>query len=204
VLRGGAFNNNRQNVRAAYRNHNDPANRNNNIGFRVSCELSHIFFPLPGGWALVHPGLFAAKAAGDLQEYPPIKVCGLSEGEEMARVSPVRTGTACRAHSKKGRPLALPGPPPLFSALQPATQQTPNLRHHATDMLILPVTQPLPVVGQAQVEPQLVQGGIRRSQMALTSGATLTVGLVEALMKIEGGVHHSLRQRVAVDLGKMP
>ena len=35
VLRGGAFNNNRQNVRAAYRNNNHPNNRNNNIGFRV-------------------------------------------------------------------------------------------------------------------------------------------------------------------------
>jgi hypothetical protein len=163
VLRGGAFNNNRQNVRAAYRNNNDPANRNNNVGFRVSCELSHIFFPLPGGWAPAHPGLFATKVATDLQQYPQIKVCGLSEGEEMARVSPVRTGPACRAYSKQGWPLALPGPPPLFSALQPATQQASDLRHHATDVLILPSTQPAPVVRQAQVEPKLVQGGISRS-----------------------------------------
>ena len=36
VLRGGAFNNNRNNVRCSYRNRNDPNNRNNNIGFRVS------------------------------------------------------------------------------------------------------------------------------------------------------------------------
>jgi formylglycine-generating enzyme required for sulfatase activity len=35
VLRGGAFNNNQQNVRCAYRNNNNPNNRNNNIGFRV-------------------------------------------------------------------------------------------------------------------------------------------------------------------------
>ena len=35
MLRGGAFNNNQQNVRAAYRNNNPPDNRNNNIGFRV-------------------------------------------------------------------------------------------------------------------------------------------------------------------------
>ena len=59
VLRGGAFNNNRQDVRAAYRNNNDPANRNNNVGFRVCCELSHIFFPLPGDGRL------------------PIRVCSL-------------------------------------------------------------------------------------------------------------------------------
>jgi hypothetical protein len=36
VLRGGAFNNNHRNVRCAYRNRNNPNNRNNNIGFRVA------------------------------------------------------------------------------------------------------------------------------------------------------------------------
>jgi formylglycine-generating enzyme required for sulfatase activity len=41
VLRGGSFNNNRRNVRCAYRNNNNPDNRNNNIGFRVCA--SHIF-----------------------------------------------------------------------------------------------------------------------------------------------------------------
>ena len=35
VLRGGSFNNNPDNVRCAYRNRNDPDNRNHNIGFRV-------------------------------------------------------------------------------------------------------------------------------------------------------------------------
>jgi formylglycine-generating enzyme required for sulfatase activity len=36
VLRGGSFNNNADNARAAYRNNNNPDNRNNNIGFRVA------------------------------------------------------------------------------------------------------------------------------------------------------------------------
>jgi len=35
VLRGGSFNNNHRNVRAAYRNRNNPNNRNDNNGFRV-------------------------------------------------------------------------------------------------------------------------------------------------------------------------
>jgi hypothetical protein len=35
VVRGGSWNNNQNNARAAYRNYNDPADRNNNIGFRV-------------------------------------------------------------------------------------------------------------------------------------------------------------------------
>jgi hypothetical protein len=42
VLRGGSWNNNHDNARATYRNHNDPGNRNNNIGVRL-VRLSHIF-----------------------------------------------------------------------------------------------------------------------------------------------------------------
>jgi hypothetical protein len=34
VIRGGAWNSNARNVRAAYRNGNDPGNRNDNLGFR--------------------------------------------------------------------------------------------------------------------------------------------------------------------------
>jgi formylglycine-generating enzyme required for sulfatase activity len=41
VLRGGSWNNNTQNLRAANRNNNAPDNRNNKIGFRV-CRVSHI------------------------------------------------------------------------------------------------------------------------------------------------------------------
>jgi len=36
VLRGGGWNNNWNNVRAANRNNNNPDNRNNNIGFRCA------------------------------------------------------------------------------------------------------------------------------------------------------------------------
>jgi formylglycine-generating enzyme required for sulfatase activity len=39
VMRGGSWNDNARNVRAAYRNHNDPANRNDNVGFR--CARAH-------------------------------------------------------------------------------------------------------------------------------------------------------------------
>ena len=35
MVRGGAFFNNAENARGAYRNHNEPDNRNNNNGFRV-------------------------------------------------------------------------------------------------------------------------------------------------------------------------
>ncbi|MFN0101134.1 MAG: SUMF1/EgtB/PvdO family nonheme iron enzyme [Bryobacteraceae bacterium] len=34
MVRGGSWNNNQENVRASFRNRNEPGNRNNNIGFR--------------------------------------------------------------------------------------------------------------------------------------------------------------------------
>ena len=39
LLRGGSWNNEARNARAANRNDNDPNNRNNNIGFRVLLVL---------------------------------------------------------------------------------------------------------------------------------------------------------------------
>ncbi|MFQ5630219.1 MAG: SUMF1/EgtB/PvdO family nonheme iron enzyme [bacterium] len=33
-MRGGAYNNDADNLRCAYRNNNIPTNRNNNVGFR--------------------------------------------------------------------------------------------------------------------------------------------------------------------------
>jgi len=41
VWRGGSYNNEGSNLRCAYRNNNNPNNRNNNIGFRVVCVASH-------------------------------------------------------------------------------------------------------------------------------------------------------------------
>ena len=41
LLRGGSWNNNPRNCRSAYRNHNEPDNANNNIGFRVVCLPQH-------------------------------------------------------------------------------------------------------------------------------------------------------------------
>ncbi len=46
VVRGGAWNDTAINARAAYRNHNHPDNRNNNLGARVVVGSSHILVPL--------------------------------------------------------------------------------------------------------------------------------------------------------------
>jgi hypothetical protein len=45
VVRGGSWNNDQANARAAYRNNIHPDNRNNNVGVRLSC-LAHILAPL--------------------------------------------------------------------------------------------------------------------------------------------------------------
>lgn len=45
AVRGGSFSYGRDLARAAFRNNDNPNNRNNNIGFRVVCS-SHIFRPL--------------------------------------------------------------------------------------------------------------------------------------------------------------
>ncbi|MDG4550163.1 MAG: SUMF1/EgtB/PvdO family nonheme iron enzyme, partial [Candidatus Contendobacter sp.] len=46
VLRGGSWINNGRNARSAYRNHDEPGNRNDNIGFRLALarrlSITHI------------------------------------------------------------------------------------------------------------------------------------------------------------------
>ena len=45
-MRGGAWNNHQDNARCAYRNRNQPDNRNNNLGFRLVLRSSHVLPPL--------------------------------------------------------------------------------------------------------------------------------------------------------------
>jgi hypothetical protein len=41
-VRGGSWNNTSDNARCAYRNRNQPENRNNNLGFRVVLRSAHV------------------------------------------------------------------------------------------------------------------------------------------------------------------
>ncbi len=45
VIRGGAWNNNARNVRAAYRNYRHPSNRNDNLGFRLALAQTRAAVP---------------------------------------------------------------------------------------------------------------------------------------------------------------
>jgi len=59
VKRGGSWNNTASNCRSAYRNNNDPSNRNNNIGFRLVSTMR------PKGQAGSHPPAPAPRGGGD-------------------------------------------------------------------------------------------------------------------------------------------
>ena len=77
VVRGGSWNNNEDNVRAAYRNRNNTDNRNDNQGFRVA--LSPQLSPILAGNAvrlLLTPEWAAAEV------------------RELAWLSPVRSRCA--------------------------------------------------------------------------------------------------------------
>jgi len=127
VVRGGSWNNDQANARAAYRNDNAPDNRNNNIGFRLACS-SHTFVPLR--WRGVTPvastptGAAGRGAASGIGRRPRFAARG--EGLKMARVSPVRTEglqTVRRAYSKARRFLgASPETPQLFFIHPPSSR----------------------------------------------------------------------------------
>lgn len=59
VIRGGSWNSNARNVRAAYRNHNDPSNRWNNLGFRLARAQTWAGRPAPDP-----AGVRSGRAAG--------------------------------------------------------------------------------------------------------------------------------------------
>ncbi|MGE0882977.1 MAG: SUMF1/EgtB/PvdO family nonheme iron enzyme [Blastocatellales bacterium] len=128
-LRGGSWINNQDNARAVYRNNNHPANRNNNIGFRlVSCRPTPL---IPLQWKIAqakfgsfpfYQGAAASGIAG--------RVRFASRGEEIkkAQMNPVRTGEKHRrAHTFRvcRFPACTPGIIPL-SSNRPASDRFPQ------------------------------------------------------------------------------
>jgi len=74
VIRGGSWNSNARNVRAAYRNWNHPADRNDNLGLRLARAQERVGRPAPdqtgvasGPWwageSQAGPGVEVAAAA---------------------------------------------------------------------------------------------------------------------------------------------
>ena len=104
VLRGGSWNNNSRNARAANRNRNHPENRNNNIGFRVVLSRG---VSTPRGrrpWSGLPPPARAARftdrvGVQECESRPPSGVGPQRAGQIINR--PVRTG--------RRKPTALTG-----------------------------------------------------------------------------------------------
>ncbi|HMW56563.1 MAG TPA: SUMF1/EgtB/PvdO family nonheme iron enzyme [Accumulibacter sp.] len=70
VVRGGSWNNHRDNARCAYRNRNHPGNRNDNLGFRVVLRSSHVLPPL----------LLVPPSGGTARRHPPCRSCSGNAG----------------------------------------------------------------------------------------------------------------------------
>ncbi|MBO6130569.1 MAG: SUMF1/EgtB/PvdO family nonheme iron enzyme [Treponema sp.] len=61
VNRGGSWNNDASNCSVAYRNNNNPNNRNNNLGFRVVRSAQHPFIWLRGYRSFRGKGFFPTR-----------------------------------------------------------------------------------------------------------------------------------------------
>ncbi|MCL4870523.1 MAG: SUMF1/EgtB/PvdO family nonheme iron enzyme [Anaerolineae bacterium] len=91
VVRGGSWNNDQINARAAYRNHNHPDNRNNNLGARVvrrSTSYAVPFLQVSGRRARTGGCCFHAAALPVNARWLRLAGCG-QERQEMAQVGPV-------------------------------------------------------------------------------------------------------------------
>ncbi len=113
VLRGGSWNNNPSNCRSAYRNRNEPENRNNNVGFRLA-STPHAGVPgstdlgrAPGPSRAVHD-----EQAGASPRVHP------GDGARPAR----RTGasSSCRTHGPGRRRRPPQGVNPRWPRTLPA------------------------------------------------------------------------------------
>jgi hypothetical protein len=106
VVRGGSWNNTQGNARLGYRNHNDPDNRNNNLGFRV-CRASHIFTRL-----LMVACVVCGRRAQGIARYPWAsknttwsRLGVAAQSVKMARTGPVCTSMPRQAYIKPERCL---------------------------------------------------------------------------------------------------
>lgn len=69
-------------------------------------------------------------------------------------------------------------------------------------MLVLTVVQPVPVVGQPQVEAQLIEFAIGFVQALPASRSRRLAGANEQLLKVERAVHEALHHRMAMKFGE--
>ena len=119
----------------------------------------------------------------------------------MAQAGPVRTDCPPgRAPSGIYPTEAPPGrkprgasPCPSVPLLQPAAEQPAKLGDHAADVLVLAGVEPAPVIGQAEVQPQMVQRCVGLAKRVQARRAALVLRLEQRFLQIEGGIDQALR-----------
>ena len=198
VLRGGSWNNNAMNLRAANRNDNHPDNRNNNIGFRV-CRGSHIVITL--GWGCWPHKPAIAADYGWLRE---------DQARSMAQACPVRTlplgvGRIAEPDAAWIRSRGVHfffAPRSRRTLAHPAAEQAAHLAYHGAHMGVLPIIQPAPMMGEPQVQPQRVQCRIRARQRRLPGRTARGLGAEHRFLAIQRSRHQSMRYRMTIGPGK--
>ena len=113
MVRGGSFNNNRNNVRCAYRNNNNPDNRNENIGFRV---VSHGFQPPPN----------LPRSGGGAVDGKSLDLLPPQHGEGWGWAQNSAPATACAARMEAGAAGSWPSYPHPTSPAAGKEQLTGN------------------------------------------------------------------------------
>ena len=127
MLRGGSWINNPDNAQCAIRNNNEPHNRNNNVGFRLSCESHAVpVLQMPTGRA--HYG----RRGGAGRRHNGAGASGLCRGFLAAR----QIASAAPAGWAIG---LLPGAAFCAFTLEPAAEQAPSFSDHSAHMAELPI-----------------------------------------------------------------
>ena len=180
-MRGGSWNNNTDNARAAYRNDNDPDNRNNNIGFRVVCS-SHIHVPFSRcrHIALATAGVTRRKGVGWRGKVQSARrmVLGAGRIQKPWRRLGVEPRGALWFRFADG--LA-----------NPTAEEAPDFGDHAADVFVLSGGKPAPVVGEAQVEAEFVEAGIGVAEAGAPGGAAAHLGVEELFGEVECGTEEA-------------
>ncbi len=160
-LRGGSWINNQDNARAVYRNNNHPANRNNNIGFRLvvvrptppSLFIGHL--PVPAislrplansHWQREDAGLPSFIRDRGFRQCWLSTLCqprrrdreGADESRPHGRNTPSGAYTAKYERMTACHPLIVG-----LCRVHPPVQKTSNLRNHLADVPRLGQSRPL-------------------------------------------------------------
>ena len=89
------------------------------------------------------------------------------------------------------------------TGFDPAAQHASDFGDHAADVLVLAIIKPLPAMSQPEIQTQLVQLRIGRTQVLLAGCSALAHRIKDRLLKVERGIDQTLSDRQAIDFWKL-